>query len=72
MFTSVGKINFSKIEEGVPAFLTHSDSADVLNHARDSVGLHLARGAVSDGRPSQRHSSGDVRAGVCFDRAASA
>ena len=43
------------------------DTADFLDHAGNSLGLHLARRFVSDGGPEAGHSSGDVRAGADFD-----
>ena len=51
MFGSVGQVSFSKIEEGLPAFLTmRSDPASPSSITQGiSLGLHLARWTLPDG-----------------------
>ena len=68
MFRSVGKISFSRIEEGLPAFLTiilipltFSITQGILWGFISHVGLYLIVGTAP------RDSSNDVRAGVGFD-----
>jgi AGZA family xanthine/uracil permease-like MFS transporter len=69
MFTSIGKIDFSKIEEGVPAFLTLILIPLTFSITQGILwGLHLTRWVVPDGWSSSRHSSGDVCPGAGVDR----
>jgi AGZA family xanthine/uracil permease-like MFS transporter len=49
MFRSVGKISFTKIEEGLPAFLTIIlIPPHVFNHAGNPLGLYLPRWTLPD------------------------
>jgi len=43
MFRSVGDVDFGRIEEGMPAFLTIILTPLTFHHAGDPVGLHLPR-----------------------------
>ena len=73
MFRSVGKINFGKIEESIPAFLTIILIPLTFSITPgNSVGLHFACWLVPDRRTASRYSSSDVRAGACFDWIATA
>ncbi|HVS80902.1 MAG TPA: NCS2 family permease [Pyrinomonadaceae bacterium] len=72
MFTSIGQIRFSKLEEGVPAFLTLILIPLTFSITQGILGLHLARRTLFDGRPPPRDSSRDVCAGARVDRIAGA
>jgi adenine/guanine/hypoxanthine permease len=71
MFGSVTQINFKKIEEGLPGFLTIILIPLTFSITQGILwGFHLARWPLSYGRSSQRDSSRYVRPRIDRDRVA--